>query len=315
MSMATERARGRLFQRPEKPRPIKITSRDVALMMNVARLRLVSAAQLAALDGGSHQNVERCLLALWENEYLERPIAQIDSRRRENGSRSIIYGLTRKGAGFMRRHGFDVQRRLLDGIDKEKGAGWRFIEHSVGISEFFVRLELAARGRKDLRILERGEILEDAPKSRNARRVRLEANIRLGGVQKKNAVLPDGFFGLHFLKEEQESYFMYEKDRGEMPIERRKNLQGTYIAKKLMTYYEASRQRQHVHELGIPNFRVLVETTTPDRVAQMMDALHEITDGKGSNIFLFLDERSLAKTNPLDAEWMTGKLELVRLAD
>lgn len=213
MNMETERSRGRLFQRPERPRSINITSRDVALMTNIARLRLASAAQLAALDGGSQQNVERCLLALWENEYLERPVAQIDSRKRENGSRSIIYGLTRRGAGFLRRNGFDMQRRLLDGIDKEKGAGWRFIKHSIGISEFFVRLELAARGRKDLRILERGEILEDAPKSRNIRRVRLEASIRLGGVQRKNAVLPDGFFGLHFFEGEQESYFMYEKDR------------------------------------------------------------------------------------------------------
>jgi hypothetical protein len=315
MNMATERERGRLFQRPEKPRPIKITPRDVALMTNIARLRLASAAQLAALDGGSQQNVERCLLALWENEYLERPIAQIDSRKRENGSRSIIYGLTRKGAGFLRRQGFDVQRRLLDGIDKEKGSGWRFIKHSSGISEFFVRLELAARGRKDLRILERGEILEDAPKSRNTRRVRLEASVRLDGVQKKNAVLPDGFFGLHFLEEEQESYFMYEKDRGEMPVERRKSLHGTYIAKKLLTYYEASRQRQHVHELGIPNFRVLVETTTPERVEQMLDALEHITDGRGSNIFLFIDERTLAASNPLDAGWTSGKRNSVRLTE
>ena len=73
-----------------------------------------------------------------------------------------------------------------------------------------------------------------------------------------------------------------------MPIERRKNLNGTYIAKKLLTYYEASRQRQHVHEFGIPNFRVLVETTTSDRVGQILDALDEITEGKGSNIFLFI---------------------------
>lgn len=294
---------------------MRLTSRDVTLMTNIARLRLASAAQLAALDGGSQQNVARCLLTLWENKYLERPVAQIDSRKRENGSRSTVYGLTRKGAGYLRRQGFDMNRRLLDGIDNERGAGWRFINHSIGISEFFVRLELAARQRKDLRILERAEILEDAPKARNTRRVRLEASIRLGGVQKKHAVIPDGFFGLRFLKEEQESYFMYEKDRGEMPIERRKNLHGTYIAKKLLTYYEASRQRQHVHELGIPNFRVLVETTTVDRVEQMLDALDEITEGKGSNIFLFIDEGTLAASSPLDASWLTGKREGIRITD
>jgi hypothetical protein len=38
-----------------------------------------------------------------------------------------------------------MERSLLDGIDKKRGAGWRFIDHSVGISDFFVKLELAAR--------------------------------------------------------------------------------------------------------------------------------------------------------------------------
>jgi toxin ParE1/3/4 len=41
------------------------------------------------------------------------------------------------------------------------------------------------------------------------------------------------------VQEEHESYFMYEKDRGEMPVERYKNQFGTYVAKKLLTYYEA----------------------------------------------------------------------------
>ena len=50
---------------------MRITSRDVALLENIGRLRLSSTAQLAALDGGSAQNVSRSLLALWENGYVE----------------------------------------------------------------------------------------------------------------------------------------------------------------------------------------------------------------------------------------------------
>jgi hypothetical protein len=143
---------------------MRITSRDVALLQNIARLRLASTAQLAALDGGSAQNVSRALLTLWENGYAERPEAQASSRYLYEGSRPAIYGLTRKGAALLREHGLDVRRRLLDGIDKEHGAGWRFIEHTVSIAEFMVRLELAASARADLRILERADILEDAPK-------------------------------------------------------------------------------------------------------------------------------------------------------
>jgi hypothetical protein len=59
-----------------------------------------------------------------------------------------------------------------------------------------------------------------------------------------------------------------------MPIERYNDLYRTYFAKKLLTYYEASRQQQYIHSLGISPFRVATVTTTADRVDQMLDALN-----------------------------------------
>jgi protein involved in plasmid replication-relaxation len=311
--MEAKRSRGKLFTRPEKPREISITDRNVAHLINLSRLRLCSTAQLAALDGGSSQKVERALLGLWENGFIERPESQVTSRRKEKGSRPLIYGLSRKGALYLRRHGFEVIRPLLDGIDKHKAAGWRFIEHSVGISGFFVQLELAIRGRQDLRILERAEIFAEAPKP--VRRVRLDARIPINGSPRRCTVIPDGFFGVRFEAEGEESYFMYEKDRGEMPVTRYRNQYGTYFAKKMATYLEASRQQKHVSDLGIPNFRVLVETTTMERVDQMIDAQRELTDGRGSNIFLFVDEQTLAQSDPLSVPWISGKREVVRITD
>jgi hypothetical protein len=177
-----------------------------------------------------------------------------------------------------------------------------------------VRLELAARERDGLRILERREILEDAPKTNRDRLVKLEASIRIGGALRKNAIVPDALFGLRF-DDEEESYFMLEIDRGEMPVERYKNAQRTYFAKKMMTYYEANRQRRHVHDLGLKNFRVLTVTTTKERVERMLAALNGITDGRGSNMFLFTDQSSITSSNPLDLQWMSGKREAVRLTD
>src|ERR1700687_939901 len=308
------RERRKLFERPDEPRAMRVTPRDVTLLENIGRLRLASAAQLAALDGGSAQNVSRALLALFENGYVERPVAQVASRLLHEGSRPTIYGLTRKGAALLRKHGEDVRRRLLDGIDKERGAGWRFIEHTVSIAEFWVSLELGARGREDLRVLERSEILEDAPKSKSDRLVRLEASVRIGGALKKNAAVPDALFGLRF-NDEEESYFMLEVDRGEMPIERYKNTQRTYFAKKMLTYYEANRQRRHLHDLGIKNFRVLTVTTDKARIEKMLDALNAVTSGKGSNMFLFIDHASLAGSNPLELSWTNGRGESVRLTE
>jgi len=47
----------------------------------------------------------------------------------------------------------------------------------------------------------------------------------------------------------------------------------------------------------------------------MIEAQQEITNGRGSNIFLFADEASLAVSNPLEALWLTGKGERIRLTD
>ena len=306
--------RRKLFERPEQPRALRLTERHFALLENIAQLRLASSAQLAALDGGSEQNVSRALLALYENGYVERPVAQVASRLLHEGSRPMIYGLTRSGAQLLRRHGHEVRRRLLDGIDKERGAGWRFIEHTVAVSEFLVSLELATRGREDVRLLTRGEILEDAPKSRRDRQVKLEASIRIGGSLRKNGVVPDALFGLRF-GDESESYFMLEIDRGEMPVERYKNTYRTYFAKKMLTYYEAFRQRRHVFDLGIQNFRVLTVTTDQARIERMVSALNVITEGRGSNMFLFADSEALSRESPLETAWLSGKAENVRIAD
>src|SRR5579872_6152625 len=107
------RARGRLFQRPEEPRSFRLTARDLGLLANLARLRLASGEQLAALDGGSQQNVSRALLAMWENDYVERLLGQVETRLLYKGSFPLIYGLTRPGAWLLRKHGYDVRRRVL----------------------------------------------------------------------------------------------------------------------------------------------------------------------------------------------------------
>src|SRR5579864_2187552 len=128
------RERSGLFVRPEQPRPLRIGARHIEILSNIARFRLASTMQLAALDGGSAQNVSRELLALWENGYVERLVGQVLARRLGEGSLPTIYGLTRKGARLLRQHGFEVRRRMLDGIDKSRDAGWRFIEPSVAIT-------------------------------------------------------------------------------------------------------------------------------------------------------------------------------------
>jgi hypothetical protein len=108
---------------------------------------------------------------------------------------------------------------------------------------------------------------------------------------------------------------MFERDQGEMPVKRYSRKDQTYFAKKMLIYHEANRAGEHVREFGIPNFRVATVTTTPQRVEQMIEAQKEVTGGRGSNMFLFIDDASLADSNPLDAHWLTGKGKRIRLVE
>jgi hypothetical protein len=83
----------------------------------------------------------------------------------------------------------------------------------------------------------------------------------------------------------------------------------------MQTYYEANRAGEHEREFGLPNFRVLTVTTTKERVAQMIEAQQEIVGGRGSNLFLFIDDESLRTDNALEVGWVTGKGKLVRLTE
>ncbi len=60
---------------------------------------------------------------------------------------------------------------------------------------------------------------------------------------------------------------------------------------------------------------MLIVSTSPTRVANMVDVAKGITGGAGSNLFLFIDHERLVTSDPLQVEWVSGRGEPVRLID
>jgi hypothetical protein len=81
-------------------------------------------------------------------------------------------------------------------------------------------------------------------------------------------VIPDMLYGLRF-NDEEEGYFMLDRDTGEMAIERHRDPTQTHFAKKIATYLRVNREERHVRDLGIPNFRVTTVTSSAARVQRM----------------------------------------------
>jgi hypothetical protein len=75
------------------------------------------------------------------------------------------------------------------------------------------------------------------------------------------------------------------------------------------------RKGRHVEQFGVKQLRALTVTTSAQRIETMLDALHEATNGKGSELFLFIEDDAVRATNPLDAVWITGKGRECRIID
>lgn len=64
---------------------------------------------------------------------------------------------------------------------------------------------------------------------------------------------------------------------------------------------------------GIRNFRVLITTTSEERVGHLAEACQSLSGG-GSGLFLFTDRERLGRGDILAHYWADGPGELVKLA-
>lgn len=312
------------FVRPKSLPDFNINFRNLALLGYVAQHRLVASDELALLDGGSVQNVKRELRRLWAHGHLLRPAAQLKTVA-ITGPQPIVYGLSNKGARLLREHGEHIKADI-DWSENTQRAGIAFIDHEVARARFMTALEVAQRDRSDIKLLRAAAIIANAPeKTRTAKHpLKWTARVPDNGREVSAAVIADDVFALVF-DDETASYFLVEIDRGSMPVRRHgesaeelvggKRRLRTYYKQKLATYYHGWRQRRHVEQFGIEQLRVLTVTTSRQRIETMLDALREVTNGKGSELFLFIEEEELRLKNVLDAGWVSGKGNTVRLTD
>jgi len=304
--------RSKRFVRRSIPPAFQLTDRDLKLLGHVARHRFLSSDHLITLDGGSAQNVLRSLRVLFDHQYLDRPIAQLNYVP-ITGPQPLVYGLGRRGARALREQGSLVSD--TDWTERNKRAGAKFIAHTLAIADFMVALEaVCEKPRSGVKLLYEREILARAPTAtRNARE---PLRLVVPGIDKKvgiSSVIPDGLFGLEF-GDGSAAYFLLEIDRGSMPVFRSTFDQTSY-QRKLLMYWEAWKRKVHVHHFGIAQARVLTLTDSLARVENMLRAVDNVTAGKGSNFFLFTTMDKVRERSPLEVQWVSGRGAQVRLID
>lgn len=301
--------------------PLRLTDRDIEIVRHVARHRFLRSDHIEQLVGDTAR-IPRRLQALFKNGYLDRPKAQLIYYAKA-GSERMAYGLGQKGATLLSElDGTDAGK--LNWTHKNKSVGQAFVHHTLMVADAMVGFECAVRNTKEVELISEEKILAEAPErtKRMMRPHKVTAKVRYEQRDYTLSLMPDTVLALELGQgsEGERVNFYLEADRGTMPVMRKSRSLGrdhrqTSILGKLLTYYQAWRDGHHKERYGWDNFRVIFVTTSPERVATMLDAVNEITNGRGSALFLFASVDELAGGDPLKHLWLNGKGERLCLGD
>jgi len=320
--METAPKRRPRFQRTKAPN-IHLTDRDMAIVVHVGRHRFVRSQHLLALVGGSQQQLIRRLRLLYDNHFLDRPRIQIDRARvGGGGSRPMVYALGNRGADLLAEvHG--IPRSAVDWTTKNRKSTRHFLDHTLEVADFMIRLELAVREHPDIELVDFKELLEEAPKAtrKSPTPAGWPVKVKHRGRVQKVSVYPDKIFALKFTyptKASDRAFFFLEIDRGTMPLER-SNLQSSSFYRKLLAYHQ-SQQLWRLNPKTAPyafvHARVLTITTSPQRVVNFREASRRACEGKSPGFFLFTDRKTMqGSTDLLSLPWVNGRGESRTLLD
>lgn len=318
----TKRAK-RFERQPDTLPEPRLTSRDVAILRHVSRHRFLNSQQIRELVGESPRIVRR-LQSLFHAGYLDRPRAQL-TYYASAGSSPLVYALGRKGAQVIADSdddNDDAYRWTL----KNKRAGQVFVQHTIETADILVRLQKSTSSRSEVKLVTAEQVIAESPTATLEMRAPTKLTVDVAYREKcyRLSVIPDGMLALEFgdgvTDAHERSNFFLELDRETMPVMRKSKSLGkegrqTSLLSKFLTYYAVWRQGLHKERFGWENFRVLTVTTSKKRVDTMIAAVKEITDGRGSSLFLFTDQETLGDKSILDIEWRSGKGEFVKLED
>lgn len=303
--------------RRDTPQPMRLTDDDIAIIRHIARYRFLRSTHiLQLLPGRSDKKLIERLSALYHNQYLDRPRAQLDYYATA-GSAPMVYALGNRGAQVLTESG-EVERASIDWTWKNRSVGRAFIEHTLLTADCEIAFVCAARKRDDVVWISDTEILALAPEATRAavNPFRLSIRSKVDSDWRDLALVPDAVFGLDFTTARKRKYFFLEADRATMPV-MRSSLEQTSVYRKLLTYLAGGRTGNAFGQrFGFGNFRVLFVTTSAERTTNFIAALNRATDGAGSHQFLFANRELLRETEDvLSMFWLSGKGEHVRLID
>ncbi len=256
---------------------MQLTARDVAIILAVYENRFLKRDQIQRLHfaGASVFACNRRLKKLDEHNFLDKLIKPVAV-----GSHQIVYALDRCGADIVAAT-LEIDRHKVRWNRANNRVEFLFLEHTLGVSEFRVCLDLALAGRREeLLFYQRGD-------KSHLRRISMT-----GAKKKYFVVAPDAFFGIQSGRGKH--IFFLEVDMGTETLSR--------FAEKIVAYKRYWKSGQYKEEYGYNHFRVLTVAESERRLANLIQATGKVG---GRQMFLFTTFSAIQNDSPLGSVWLS----------
>ena len=290
-------------RRATQPPPVALQPRDLALLEDVRRYRLLTTSQLELLRSGdddealrfpSRLPLTRRLKLLFHNRYLgriARPLAE--------GSREPVYVLDREGARLLSLQGEPVRARSASQLPKALA-----LEHLLAINQLRLSFEVACIARSQ-RLT--GDVAPSVElltwRSSHEAKFSLPSLPKSGERIGKLTLIPDGLLVLRLTKagQVQRLFCFVEVDLGSET--------SRVLAAKCRLYYRYWQEGGFAREYHLPpqvGFRVLLVAPTRRRAVTILGAVRELPHGRG---MFWVGEAEATPQQVLEPVWIDGASE------
>ncbi|MHB1356701.1 MAG: replication-relaxation family protein [Anaerolineae bacterium] len=245
------------------PLPMRLTARDVQVLKAVHDYRVLSREQIQRLLFPSQNTTNYRLQRLYQHGFLDRRWRPVEYGQ---GMGQAIYLSRKKGINILAQH-LTVSPEHLHHQSTSRTARSPFLEHTLQVNDVCIAFALAVQraGYQIERWLREDEL-------RAAREyVYMTTN---SGTPRQVAIIPDSYLALRL--GDRRAHFLLEIDRSTETSGRWVHRVQAYLA------YIAS--GQYSRRFGTNSLRILVITTSQERLANL---LHATEKAGGGSVFWF----------------------------
>ena len=296
----------------KRANPIQLTERDLVILKSLHKYRFLTTDHLQALTGTkSRWAMNNRLRKLYDHKYIDRPKAQAALFAYAD-KRPTVYALGNAGANLLSNRFNIPMPPKVYWTEKNRRVREKHIEHTLGISDFMVGVEMECMNSDHLEMIDPQVILGRSPvQTQNSKYpFRWKTKIRHNGQPHEFSIVPDYVFGIRDKNappQRNEKFYFVEIDRATMPVTRRDIKQTSYM-RKIHSYADTFERGLAERRFGMKGFQMLTVTTSHKRIQDIQAAMANMKAlSFSANTFLFKEKDNGQTHFPFHSGWTNAK--------